>query len=194
MKSTKAVVIKSTTEEEGLSSDFVEFFKDYTDVDETIDLKNIIKRDSREKKGKGWYFESGDNIEKMEVGSLKTGDYTIQGYEKDFIIERKGSTAEFAQNIFQSRFEDEMKRLDKFKFPFLICEFTMEDLMNFPTNSGIPPKLWCKVKVRGKYLITALTRYQLLFKTRFILAGNHGKEMAESLFKMMTKYGTSITD
>lgn len=182
-----AEILRSFEEDKKFSGKFKDFTKDFVDLDENLDLKNIVYRDTSEKKG--WFFEKSEVITKVEKANLMTGDYTIKGFEKDFVIERKGSTAEFAHNIFEKRFEDEMKRLEEFKLPFLVCEFSFDDLLQFPINSGIPAKLWPKVKVRSKFLLSAFMRYQVIYKTRFILAGDNGEQVAENLFKMVMKYG-----
>lgn len=173
----KITVLRNESEDASL-------FLKWDPKEESSDIKNLVYRDSAEKKG--WIFLSDDEIEITEKANLFTGDYTIKGFEKDFIIERKGSTAEFAHNIFEKRFEDELIRLEDFKYPILICEFTMEDLRDFPVNSGIPPKIWNKVKVRGKYLMSAFARYQVKYKTKFILAGTEGMSIAKSLFKIVS--------
>lgn len=185
-KTSKIDVIRSKTEDLPEFLKFADFEEIRYEDKSKIDIKNFVIQDSREKRG--WNFVKGEYISGVEVDGLKTGDYTIKGFEKDFVIERKGSTSEIAQNIFQERFEKELIRLEEFKYPYLICEFDFDDLVNFPVNSGIPPKLWKKVKTTGKYLVSAFMRYQVVYKTKFILAGSHGMEVAESLFKMMVRH------
>ncbi len=184
MKSNKYTVLRNLTEDEISPLNIDDFIEDKSI--EEIDIKNVVLIDSREKRG--WDFSKSEIVSSVEKIGLHTGDYSIKGFEKDFVIERKGSTAEFAQNIFQDRFEKELKRLDEFKWPYLICEFDLQDLLDFPINSGIPSKLWNKVKASGKFLLSAFMRYQVIYKTKFILAGSNGMETAESLFKMINKY------
>lgn len=143
----------------------------------------MILRDTAEKEGHGWWFEEDDDCKGTKKFNLFTGDYTIEGLEKKVIIERKGSTAEFSQNILEKRFKDELERMEEFEFPFLILEFTLEDLMQFPIGSGIPRYLWGKLKIRSKFLLSSLTYYHLHFKTKIILAGNYGKDIAKTIFK-----------
>lgn len=156
--------------------------------------KYCVLRDTSEKQGHGWIFDEDDDCSGTEKFNLFTGDYTIKGFEKELIIERKGSTAEFAQNIVQKRFKDEMERMEDFKFPFLILEFTLEDLINFPVNSCIPKKIWGKLKIRSKFLLSALTNYYLNYKTKIILAGDNGKTIAQKIFKQVfNEYRERIT-
>ena len=42
-------------------------------------------------------------------------------------------------------------QLKDFRFSFLICEFDMDDIINFPNNSGIPKAQQSKIKVTGRY-------------------------------------------
>ena len=186
--SNKMIILKNLQEEEVLPLRIEDFIEDKKEDGELYtDLKNIIISDTREQKG--WNFQPNDIIESVEKIGLPTGDYSIKGLETDFVIERKGSTGEFAQNITTERFENEMKRLESFRWPFLICEFDLDDLLDFPVNSGIPSKLWNKVKLRGKFLVSAFLRYQVIYKTKFILAGSNGMQIAESLFKMVARHG-----
>ncbi len=149
--------------------------------------KYKVLRDTSEKEGFGWYYEADDECLGTEKSNLNTGDYTIENYEKEFIIERKRNTGEWYKNIFEKRFEEEFKRLEEFAHPFLICEFTMNDLINFPFNSGIPQKYWSKLRAKSQYLISAMNRYQMVYKTKFILAGDHGREMAKCLFRKVVE-------
>jgi ERCC4-type nuclease len=146
-----------------------------------LDKYQVI-RDSQEK-ANYWTFSCSKSCEGTEVKRLKTGDYTLVGLENVFTIERKGCIAEFAQNISQKRFERELKRLEKFKYPFILLEFTLEDIMRFPYSSNIPQHLWAKLRVNPSYILKRLLEYQLTYKTKILLVGAHGKEVASSLFK-----------
>ena len=56
-----------------------------------------VIQDTREKEG--WYFSEYDKCSGMESGTLKTGDYTLRGFEELVCIERKASTSEISQNL-----------------------------------------------------------------------------------------------
>jgi ERCC4-type nuclease len=142
-----------------------------------------IIRDSREHEGEGWLFEETACCMGTCIRSLKTGDYTIKGYEDQFVIERKKSISEFAGNVFQNRFEQELKRMEKFKFPFIILEFNMDDLIKWP-----PFYLRNKVRSNGQVILKRLLEFQLQYKTKIIFAGTHGKEIATSLFKRIIEH------
>lgn len=147
-----------------------------------------VTRDSREQKDHGWLFSPSANCEGTDTSTLPTGDYTLQGFEEVFIIERKGSVAEFYGNVFEDRFEAELLRLEEFKYPFIILEFTLGQLSSFPYGSGIPKSEWPKLKANGSFLLKKFWEYQFRFKTRIIPAGKKGKEAALSLFKRVVEF------
>lgn len=143
-----------------------------------------VYRDSRENEnGNGWWFPESTICAGTIVKGLKTGDYTLEGFENDFVIERKSGTAEIAQNINEGRFIRELERLEEFKYPFLIAECTWDDVLAFPAQSGIPQRVWPKLRVKNTFILRRLLEYQLKYKTRIILAGAHAQNVAKSLFK-----------
>lgn len=151
--------------------------------------KLLIYRDTQEKKN-FWNFPEDDVFAGTEKKHLPTGDYTIAGYEKQFVIERKYSTGELYGNIYEVRFEDELKRLEEFEWPFIVCEFSYKDMLDFPLGSGIPTSLHYKVKAKAKFFQSVIARYHIAFKTKIIFAGRgNGEAVARELFKMVAKYG-----
>lgn len=151
-------------------------------------MKYNVIRDTREKFGHGWDFAAGKNCAGMEVATLPEGDYTLKGYEQEIVVERKGSVSEISMNIFEDRFERELIRLESYTHPFLLMEFTMDDVMNFPKGSGIPTYKWASLKVTPFLILKKLAEFQLRYKTKFIFCGKHGKEVCASLFKRFLEY------
>lgn len=123
-----------------------------------------------------------------ERGTLKTGDYSLKGLEDIFVIERKASSAEVAQNIMEERFEKEFKRLVEYKYKFVLCEFELRDVINYPIGSGIPQKIWGSIKVSGKYILKRITELSLDYNVPFIFAGDFAVEQAIAIFKKVHKY------
>jgi len=147
-----------------------------------------VIRDTREQNG--WWFPEDDECQGTSVQKLDSGDYSIIGAEDIFSIERKATTAEFAMNICEKRFFDELARLEEYNHPFLLLEFSYEDLLNFPHNSTIPKSKWSKLKVKPKFLISKLHEIELNYKTKIIFAPFDGAERAKTLFKYVSKkYG-----
>lgn len=148
--------------------------------------KYHVLRDSREQEqGDGWWWEESARCAGTLVQTLKTGDYTLEGFEDVFVIERKAGAAELAANITEPRFERELERLEEFKHPFLIASCTWDDIYQFPVGSGIPPSRWRSLRVTNNFLAKRLCEFQLRYKTKIILAGPHAKEVASSLFKRL---------
>ncbi len=153
-------------------------------------MKYTVLRDTREQQG--WVFDAGPSCEGTIVHHLVTGDYTIKGFENDFVIERKGTAGEFARNLMESRFDREMERLSTFKHSFIILEFTMAEIKSFPINSGIPASVWSKLHISPFFLLKRISEFEIKYPTKIIYAGSFGKEHAASLFKrMMEIYGTN---
>jgi hypothetical protein len=144
-------------------------------------MKYTVIRDSQEQAG--WDFSITKYCEGTVVEKLPTGDYTIRGYEEVLTIERKGTTGEFAKNINEGRFERELVRMESFKYPFMVLEFDMDDIYEFPKNSGIPRSKWSNLRVTSFYIAKRLIEFELKYKTKIILAGTHGKDISSSIFK-----------
>jgi hypothetical protein len=159
--------------------------KKSTKKNEAKPLPYLVLRDTREQQG--WEFPAKAPCLGTELATLKTGDYTLKGYEGVFVVERKFSTGEIAQNIVQDRFERELQRLEEFRFPFLVCEFTLADIISFPANSGIPKFKWRSLRITPQFLMKRLNEFQLRYKTRLTFAGIHGREFVSSLFKRITE-------
>ena len=54
----------------------------------------LVYRDTREKDG--WDFAQSGYCAGTEPQTIKTGDYTLHGYENHLCIERKGNVSELA--------------------------------------------------------------------------------------------------
>jgi hypothetical protein len=114
---------------------------------------------------------------------LKTGDYTLCGYENILCIERKGSISEFARNVNQKRFERELIRMREFEYRFLILEFDMHHIAYFPAQSGIPERLWDTLKVTNKYILRRVIEITIEHNIHILFVGKFGLQTATSIFK-----------
>jgi hypothetical protein len=151
--------------------------------------KYTVIRDTREQKG--WDFSADQACDGTMEGKLDTGDYTIYGAAKFFTVERKGSTGEWAANIFQARFERELERMAKFEHPYIVFEFTLADMIAFPEGSGIPERRWRRLRVT-KWLMLKRTieLMQQNPKVHFVFAGKDARSFVISLFKrIVEQYG-----
>lgn len=154
----------------------------------------LIIRDVQEK-ANYWDFSPSNLCRGTVVEGMRTADYTIRGLEKVFCLERKASSGELAGNLYTKQFENELKRMQLFKHAFVVCEFLLEDLFQFPYNSSIPKPIWKKLRVNSKGLLKRLFELEVKYNCKFIFAGNRGKEVAMILFKQMLEmYPDAITD
>jgi len=155
-----------------------------------IDYYTIII-DTREQQP--WTFDNHITANQK----LDTGDYSIQGLEHLLAIERKKSVAEIANNISEKRFVDVLERLSKIPYKFILLEFSLDDVYNFPMGSDIPKKLWPKLKISPKYLLKYLTEIQLNYGIHVIYCGDksNAEKMAESIMKRVNeKHGGNIKE
>lgn len=143
--------------------------------------------DTREQNPWNWDIEDKYYEFKTTKAGLKTGDYSLRGLEDMVVIERKASTAEIAQNITEERFEKEFQRLAQYKYKYVLCEFDMRDVMNYPIGSGIPQRLWGSIKISGKYILKKITELELEYGVPFIFAGDFAVEKAIAIFKKVQK-------
>lgn len=116
---------------------------------------------------------------------LDTGDYSIQGLESILAIERKKSVSEIANNITESRFKNVLERMSQIRYPFMLFEFDLDDIYNFPIGSDIPKKLWDKLRISPKYLLKYLTELQLNYGIHILYCGcaENAEKMAVSIMK-----------
>jgi len=148
-----------------------------------------VIKDTREQDG--WFFSEYDKCLGMQVKTLHTGDYTMEGFEDIICVERKGCVSEIAMNLGKKKnaFQAEMQRMKDYEFSFLICEFDMDDILKYPEGSNVPKSLRDKVKVTGKYILKCLMEFQVYYDTKIMLCGNKSNAflVCNSLFKRLNE-------
>ena len=144
-------------------------------------LRKVIQ-DTREKQP--WKFSKNKEwCGGTVVKKLDEGDYSIEGMEDRIIIERKRSTSELVHNFTEKRFWRELERLNLVEYPFLIAEFSLVDLHQFPVNSGIPSYLWPRIRLGAGFAIKKFNEMVEDYKISVIFAGNNGKTKAAEILK-----------
>lgn len=146
-------------------------------------MKIIV--DTREKHF--WDFSSIEGVE-VVVQKLDTGDYSLDWLEYDFCIERKKSVSEIASNLTDKRFWAEMERMREFRYKFLLCEFSMDDILIYPKNSGIPKSKLYKIKIRAPYILSRLAQIQVDYGVHVIFAGDASNAQTLALNIMKKVY------
>lgn len=115
------------------------------------------------------YFAEAKNLK------LDTGDYSLVGFEDMVAIERKRDVSEIANNIVEKRFEAWTSRLSQFKYPYIICEFDYDEIVNYPFHSNIPAKIKRRIKVRGPFITSKLIDLMVGKNIQIIFAGTQNR-------------------
>jgi len=132
-----------------------------------------------------WEFEYYSKASRK----LDTGDYSIEGLESLFTIERKKSVSEIANNISENRFNKELDRLNSYKYKFLLLEFSLQDVLDYPIGSTVPKKMWEKLKITNKYILKYLTQISINYNLQTFFCGNkdNAEELALSIIKRIVE-------
>ena len=138
-----------------------------------------VIRDTREKKGHGWWFEEEAYCIGTDVTKVDIGDYAIEGMEHLLCIERKESVSEFAGNCGEKRFFRELEKMQTFPHAFLLLEFHWLDIERYPHGSGIPKKMWNSLRIKGKYMERVISTIQIERGVHVIACGD--KKRAEEM-------------
>tara|TARA_Y100000356_G_C11187416_1_gene250211 strand:- start:235 stop:717 length:483 start_codon:yes stop_codon:yes gene_type:complete len=147
--------------------------------------KYTVIKDTREQEG--WFFTQTTACDGMVREKLDTGDYSLRGYEELLAIERKGKISEFARNIVENRFERELERLEDFDYPFMLLEFDMKDVLDYPRSSKLPNSKRRLTKVTGGFILKRIIEFQIRYKTKILLCGEEGWKVALSIFKRVVE-------
>lgn len=122
----------------------------------------------------------------QQSSPLKTGDYTLAGYESSLCIERKRTTGELSLNLGlkSKQFYAELTRMMKYDYRYLILEFYETTLAEFPENSGIPEKKRNKLRMNGNYMLSCIEKIRETYDIEVIYAGgrNNAIDSAISIF------------
>jgi ERCC4-type nuclease len=145
--------------------------------------------DTREKAP--YIFKAYDNCTGMINKKLDTGDYSIEGLEHVICIERKSSVEEIANNLNEGtdRLEKEMQRMRLYEQRFIICEFSLSDVMNYPNNSKLPPYIKKRIKMNGKYILKKLMEFQVNYHINVVFCDSKegGFYFVASLLKRLSE-------
>jgi len=155
--------------------------------------KYIIIRDTREKNG--WEFDFYESCSGVVDQGMKTGDYTAKGLEEYLTIERKATTAELALNLGRKRkqFEAELERMGEFRWKYIICEFSEENVREFPRNSTVPRARWNSLRMNGKFMRKCLHNYEEKYGVK-VLFKNNKEEAEEEALKIIEEAYKTISE
>lgn len=149
--------------------------------------KYTVVRDTKEQIG--WDFPLSDSCAGVVDFKLETGDYSLLGYERIVSIERKRNVAEIATNINEPRFPKFIDRLSKFKYKFIVCEFSLQDILAWPNGAGLSRDVINQIKVTPRYIMMRLSEYMVKDDIKVVFAGSRGDavKLVSSLFKRIVE-------
>ena len=58
---------------------------------------------------------------------------------------------------------------------YTVCEFSINDLMAFPENSGIPKRRWKYLRLNGKFMWKTLCEFEEKYNVKTLFCGNRTK-------------------
>lgn len=101
----------------------------------------IIDTQERTRIHRGYTFDIIVPKPNTIIHSMKTGDYSLSGYEDRITIERKSKADLYGSiGMGRDRFEREMARMSSFEFAAVVIEAEWGDIIkNPPTRSGLKP-------------------------------------------------------
>lgn len=149
--------------------------------------KFTIVRDTREQQP--WSFRATDYCLGHIDKKIDHGDYAIEGFEHLCFIERKASEIELANNITEKRFPKLLLESEKYKYRYIICEFSLDKVLNFPYGSNLPKAVKRRIKISGAYILSKIQDYQIEHGIHIIFCDNkrQAQQFALALFKKIYK-------
>jgi len=141
-----------------------------------IHIPTIIT-DSREQAG--YLFKGKEAEAKIVIKKLDVGDYSLEGYENEIVIERK-RIAELFGNFAgdRERFMREVERMEKIPYKFLLIEGSFRDLVEMKKLPG---------KVSIKLVVATLISLMIKHNIKVVFAGS--PKLAEQLaYRILLKF------
>jgi ERCC4-type nuclease len=104
-------------------------------------------------------FENISPRPEIVISTLKTGDYSLLGYEDDICIERKSLPDLFGScGTGRKRFESEIVRMAQFKYAAIVAECDLHSILRCP-----PRRSWLLPKTILTSIIAWEQRYGIHF-------------------------------
>ena len=119
---------------------------------------------------------------------LDTADYSIEGLEHLLAIERKQSVSEVATNITEKRFPAFLERMSDIPHKFMLFEFDLEDVYNFPVGSEIPKSKWDKLRVKNNYILKQISLFHIKYGIHTVFCGDADNAEKMAVRIMRTVY------
>lgn len=150
-----------------------------------------IIRDTREKEGKGYWFDKVEKSKKKTSAAytecdgtvsrkLDFGDYSFDGGENFISIERKGSINELYGNFgtakSRERFMAEVERMKNVPHKYVVIESSLDEILNGSFYSKIHPNC----------VISQLNSLEMKHGFKIVFAGN-AKSAKKYIYNILKK-------
>jgi len=137
----------------------------------------VIVTDTRE--NCGYLFKDKEAEAKIVMKKLATGDYSLEGFENEIVIERKRINELFGNFAGdRERFMREVERMEKIPYKFLLIEGSFRDLAQIKKVPG---------KVSIKLVVATLISLMIKHNIKVVFAGN--PKLAEQLaYRILIKF------
>lgn len=149
-------------------------YTDFTVIQDTREQKPWLFQEEEKKSGKFRLAET-------KIQKLDQGDYSIEGFESQFVIEKKVGFVELAGNLFgktnRERFYREMERLRDIPHKWILIEGNLEldkMKMGIPRAPKAPP---------FSFVLKQLFYIQMEYGVPFLFVGDTGPETARRLME-----------
>jgi hypothetical protein len=131
-------------------------------------------------------WEFGNHVTSKQ--KLDTGDYSIEGMEHLLTIERKQSVSEIANNITETRFPAFLERMSIIPHKFMLFEFDLDDVYQFPVGSDIPKSKWDKLRISNNYIMKNISLFHIKYGIHTIFCGDSDNAEKMAVRIMRTVY------
>ena len=75
----------------------------------------------------------------------------------------------------------------EYKYRYVILEFNMRDIMDYPHGSGIPYSKRKYIKIKGPFILKRTLELGMKYNVHILFCGAYGKEVASSIFKRVVE-------
>jgi len=153
---------------------------------------NIII-DTREKKDIFLFSSYGAQTTQK---ALKTGDYSVEGFESKITIDRKRSSSELQLCLFSQydRFSRELERMKIYDEAYILCSFPFEHVRSFPLKSKMPKRVSRRFKNFGPYFIKRLRETQEEYPYVEFLFSDNQQDAEYKAYRILRNYYESRTN
>lgn len=128
-------------------------------------------------------------IKNVTTSKLDVGDYAIVGLENILCIERKRTATEFAGDVGDKRFKEKLSRMKLFPYRFLIFEFNVQDVVDYPKGSNIPKEKLDDLRITSQYIMRYISEIEVLYNVPVLFCGteNNARYVATNIMRRIAE-------